>query len=359
MKKHLIALAVAAAVAAPAAMADTTLYGKAHISVDYLDSDVVAGNDGSNIGVSSNSSRLGVKGVEKLSSGLSAIYQYEVTVNVSNNEEVGKDDLFGNARNSFVGLTGGFGTVIAGIHDTPAKGVGRDYDLFGDQVGDSRNLIGSKTGNGVGFDLRTANVVAYVTPNMGGFSATLAYVTDHDAGILTDTYDDNNQDAYSLSAKYKAKMFDIAAAYEAHNLDRAAATPTDSESVVRVGAGVNFAGFRVQGLYQQATDAGFVVGKDQTVWGMGASYMFGKNKVKAQYFNAESYDTAKDTGAAMWAVGYDYSLSKQTTVYAAYANTSNDDAAKYTVSKGGHGDYLTPVVGGDASAFSVGVVHKF
>ncbi len=44
-------------------------------------------------------------------------------------------------RNSFIGLSGNFGTTLVGRHDTPLKLVGRKADLFGDQIGDSRNLI--------------------------------------------------------------------------------------------------------------------------------------------------------------------------------------------------------------------------
>ncbi|MEO1750863.1 porin [Thiofaba sp. EF100] len=354
MKKHLIAVAVAAAVAAPAAMADTTLYGLAHVSIDAVKSDQAAGQDDSNVNVSSNSSRLGVKGTEKISSNLSAIYQFETLVNVSSNAGT-SSGLFGEARNTFVGLTGGWGTALVGKHDTPMKLVGRKYDLFGDQIGDSRNLIGV---GGAGWDLRPNNVVAYVTPAMAGIQATLAYVTDHDIAGNTPNYDNNKFDAYSLSATYTHKIFDLGAAYERHNIDAAG---QNNESAYRLGAGVNFAGVRVNALYQKASDLGFTAGKDQSVWGAGASYTFGNNVVKAQYYKANDISGTTDTGANMFAVGYDYKLSKQTTLYAAYAKTDNDAATTaYNVSKAGHGDYMSVgVAGGNASAFSVGVMHKF
>lgn len=356
MKKHLIAVAVAAAVAAPAAMADTTLYGLAHVSIDALKSDQPAGKDNNNVNVSSNSSRLGVKGTEKINSNLSAIYQFETLVNISSNDG-SSSGLFGEARNTFVGLTGGWGTALVGKHDTPMKLVGRKYDLFGDQIGDSRNLISV---GGAGWDLRPNNVVAYVTPAMAGFQATLAYVTDHDVrpASPSNTFDMNKYDAYSISVAYTHKIFDLGAAYERHNID---AVGQNNESAYRLGAGVNFAGVRVNALYQKASDLGFTAGKDQSVWGAGASYTFGKNVVKAQYYKANDISGTPDTGANMFAVGYDYKLSKQTTLYAAYAKTDNDaGTTTYTVSKSGHGDYMSVGVnGGSASAFSVGVMHKF
>ncbi|MGC9008694.1 MAG: porin, partial [Halothiobacillaceae bacterium] len=268
------------------------------------------------------------------------------------------------ARNTFVGLTGGWGTALVGKHDTPMKLIGRKYDLFGDRVGDSRNIIGVGTQD-VGWDLRPNNVVAYVTPDLSGFQAVLAYVTDHDivsGGSGCDrngsSCDNNKFDAYSLNATYTHKMFDIGAAYEQHNIDNPGGQ--DNESAYRLGAGVNFAGVRVNALYQKAMDLDFTSGKDQSVWGAGASYTFGNNVVKAQYYKANDISGTVDTGADMWAVGYDYKLSKQTTLYAAYAATDNEsNTARYQVSRFGHGDSMAPIAGGKASAFSVGVIHNF
>ena len=341
MKKHLIALAVAAAVAAPAAMADTTLYGLAHASIDYIDD----GYNDANVNVSSNSSRLGVKGSEKLTSGLSAVYQYEVTVNLDGEGKT-NGGLFDSARNSFVGLSGGFGTALVGIHDTPMKMAGRKYDLFGDQIGDSRNV--TRQGQ---WDERPTNVIAYVSPEMAGFQAIAAYVTDHNglSASNNDRMDNNDADAWSVSLGYTAKMFDVTGAYEQHNFING----TDN-TAYRVGAGVNFAGLRVNALYQGEQDTTL----EQKVWGVGAGYTFGKNMVKAQYF-AETEDSATKDKGSVWAVGYDYNMSKQTTVYAAYAQAKDGATSNLVSWKEGHGVATAGVTGEDNSAFSIGMKHKF
>jgi len=349
MKKHLIALAVAAAVAAPAAMADTTLYGLAHVSVDYIDTDT-AGKD-ANVNVVSNSSRLGVKGAEKLSSGLSALYQMEFDVDMADSGAFA-------GRNQFVGLTGGFGTAIVGRHDTPMKLAINQYDLFGDQIGDNSSIVGAvfNKDQTVGWNLRVPNVVAYITPNMGGFSATAAYVTDHDLGTdptnlttaVHDKNDNNNSDAYSLSAGYKAKMFDVTGAYEVHNAGAL------EESSWMLGAGVNFGGVHVNALYQNMED---FVKKEANVYGAGVAYKFGKNTVKTQYYvtDAEGADgqLVNKKDRSLLALGYDYSMSKQTTVYAAYALGTEGQSVW-----GSHG-VKTKEGAGDNNAFSVGVKHKF
>src|SRR5512139_3608005 len=114
MKKSLIALAVAGAFAAPAfaATENVDVYGKLHMSVSVFQDqqEDVAGtakNEGvSDLQISSNASRIGFKGAEDLGGGLSAIWQVESGVNL--------DEQTGNwaSRNSFVGLKGGFGTVL-------------------------------------------------------------------------------------------------------------------------------------------------------------------------------------------------------------------------------------------------------
>ena len=92
MKKNIIAIAVAAAMVAPAAaMADTTLYGKFHVSYDFLSGDNASNTQG---GFSSNSSRIGIKGKEKINDSLSIIYQYETSIDAGQNS-------------SFSGKTGG------------------------------------------------------------------------------------------------------------------------------------------------------------------------------------------------------------------------------------------------------------
>lgn len=358
MKKHLIAIAVAAAVAAPAAMADTTLYGLAHISLDYIDNDADVVNNGrtvsdsGNLNVQSGSSRLGVKGTEKISKGLSALYQMEWGVDMADSGNF-------SARNQFVGLTGGFGTAILGRHDTPMKLAIAQYDLFGDQIGDNGNIVGAKfNSNSAGWNLRAPNVAAYITPDFSGFSATLAYVTDHDLVDQVPNDDNNKNDAYSLSAGYKHKMFDVTAAYEHHNQKGVTLAGDGDEKSWVLGAGVNFGGLRVNALYQNIED---FANKDGNVYGAGVAYKFGAHTIKAQYFKADvAGDADKILGAtakdrSMWALGYDYKLSKQTDLYAAYAAGKDGQA----VWGDGHGGKTSCGSTADCSAFSVGVKHKF
>ena len=90
MKKSILAAAIAAAVAAPAANANVTIYGKVHVSIDSYDGSVYnwPGKDGywdedsANVDqwqVKSRASRIGFKGTEDLGNGLSLIWKAETT----------------------------------------------------------------------------------------------------------------------------------------------------------------------------------------------------------------------------------------------------------------------------------------
>ena len=367
MKKNIIAMAVAAAVAAPAAaVADTTLYGKIHVSYDFFGGDTA---DNADYSLASNSSRIGIKGKEAISDNLSLIYQWENELDWGGENGAGLKSS--DTRNTFVGFNGGWGTMYVGAHDTPFKDVRGKYDLFGDTVGDARAILRGRavetTGNN--WDQRYNNTLAYVTPDMGGFQAKVSYISDTNSGSTPN----NETDAISANASYEIGGFGIIAGYEQHNRDYTGTTEEDSQNAYRVAAQFKTGGFKVMGLYQgvenvnyltesQARAAG-TLGGDMSMYGAGAAYSFGKSTIKAHYFTASEVDSADNTGADLWAIGYDYKLSKQTKVYAAYANMSNESAiAEYAVGyKTGHGQTVANdgTDGNDNSAFSLGLVHKF
>ena len=122
MNKLLLA-AVVATMGMSAAQAAPTLYGKVNVSVDSYDD----GKD-DKTEVNSNASRIGVKGEEKLTDQLAAIYQAEWEIDVD-----GGDDVF-KKRNIFAGLKwANLGTLKAGIMDTPFKDAAGGYrDVFND-----------------------------------------------------------------------------------------------------------------------------------------------------------------------------------------------------------------------------------
>src|SRR6476660_8029233 len=89
MNKKLVAVAVAGVLAAPLAAqaqtANVTLYGRLNIDYELISGQQVPVNGtqaNPNVSrLSSNSSRLGVRGTESLGGGLNAIFQIESSIN--------------------------------------------------------------------------------------------------------------------------------------------------------------------------------------------------------------------------------------------------------------------------------------
>jgi predicted porin len=197
MNKKLIPFAVAALVAAPmAAQADVTIYGKAIVSYDAVKID---GQDrqykvvsNSPIAGAPRSSRFGLKGSEDLGGGLKAIWKMEFSYDQANNGSVGA------TRNSYVGLTSGWGTAVMGRHDTPYKMSVGSYDIFADQLGDFNGTVGFQ-------DVRAQNAIAYISPDFSGFNIAAAAVAP--AG-------DDLAEAYSIAGNYSNGGIKVSLAYE-------------------------------------------------------------------------------------------------------------------------------------------------
>ena len=352
--KKILAIAIASAFAAPAfaATANVDIYGNMHLSVDVLDNGTDSGTN-----VSSNASSIGFKGSEDLGGGLKAIWQAETQINGDNGSTT--SGLFNSQRDTFVGLAGAFGTARLGFFDTPTKQLSRKLDLFNNKVGDSRNFLRTNASNGsqasgtAAWEERFNNGIRYDTPSFGGFSLSAHYSTNFNTGVTTT----NDTDAYSLGAEYKGGPIFVGATYQRNNLT----TGTGDETNWRLGAGFDIANLKLVALYSKSNDQRGVNGADRDVWGVGAGYKIGNGEVKAQYYKASDEDgTAADTSAKMFAVGYDYNLSKRTQVYVAYAKTKNDSGAMFSaMGGGGHGDNLTIAAGQDPDAFSLGMIHKF
>ncbi|PWB55183.1 MAG: hypothetical protein C3F18_06210 [Nitrosomonadales bacterium] len=403
MNKKLIAVAIAAALAPAAAMADSgnvQIYGSVHMSVDSLNgnSSMAGTNNDRETNISSNSSYIGFKGTEDLGNGLKAVWQMESLVGMgATGTGTGANTL--TSRNSYAGLSGGFGTAILGIHDTPFKLVGRSVDLFGDQIGDSRNLINFADGTNALMDLRPSNVIAYLTPEVSGFSGALAYVSNAmevsalNAGTmgvttgLAGATQEESVTAWSAMAKYASGPLMLGLGYERHNLsnvDNVVAITNDTASDIctapatscnvlldlknqsswRLVGGYNFGDFKVTGLYQKTSNVTGIDNLDRKMWGLGGAYKMGATTIKAQYYKANDlsgYDGLDQTGANMVAVGADYALSKRTTAYVAYARTNNDSDANFSAfsTSAGHGDNPGTVTGKDPSGFSLGMKHAF
>ena len=391
MNKKLLTAAIGAALAAgpmlaSTAVADVKVYGKVHVSIDYIDpvgsGDATTGNvtqatSRKGTSVSSNASRWGLDISEKLGGGMTAIAKLEQEIRADG------DDAGQASRNRYVGLKGKFGTILAGINDTPFKNISRNVELFPEYIGDNRNIVSG--GTSYNWDQRPPNVIQYATPDMNGFVATYLFSADASASTVAD---DNRRRLDSVGLKYAKGPLYVDLAHETHRLSavKDGGGQKQSERGWRLGGSYNFGAFKVVGLYQSlqdlnaqslgASQGATVSSVKRNSWGLGGAYTAGNNVFKAQYYKANAVNnftndgaavSGTGTGAKMWVVGWDHLFSKTVKAYVAYAKTDNDACGvdfcpTFTVngpSGGAHSDVITPAGGRDPSAWSVGMIVDF
>lgn len=359
MKKSLIALAVVGAFTAQAAMADTTIYGAANVSIDVVNNGAVTNSQSTNH-VSSNVSKLGFKGSEDLGDGLSAVYQIEQQINIDNPATA---NTFG-SRNTFAGLSSAsMGTVLLGRHDTPYKLATRGLDVFGDTVADNRSLMGM-TVVGVSEDARLNNVIAYISPAMSGLTVAVATVT----GAETATNGSTKGGAWSLAGMYGAGPINASLSYQVIDVGSAGSgdmggfgglSANDKVKSWKLGGGYTMDAIQVNAIYEKISSN---LAADPAA--RSAFYLAGKfsisasDAVKAAYTSAGKEGGVVNSESTQFSLGYDHSLSKATTVYALYSKLSNKANQNNTFSQSTSVTGAAAGFDADPSVFSLGMKHS-
>lgn len=351
--KMKIVFAMLMSIAASSTFAAPKIYGEIDVSLDYLP-EINANSSNRDVWkVNSNSSFLGIKGEEKLTEHLSAIYLAEWAFYADG------DKTDWSQRNRFVGLKDDrFGAIKVGKHNTPLKDLSSPVDSFNNYISNKADITGIMTGEN-----RVNNVVVYDSPeialNGGNIEASVLLATGESRGIEDDKRGGVNVagrglgDAWSASLSYSHPLFLVGLGYDkaipsdflGHGLLNAAETETQVEEVfaaantVRViGRLTPIEGLALKTLYQTSKVAD-KKGNDQAAmniddsqgWLIGAEYKLpnqSKWAVKAQYSqNSTSFKNGEsDFDAKQLLVGTDYSFNKQVKLYG-YAGYSTFEQA--------------------------------
>ena len=341
MQKKIIALAIASALTVPAlAFADTsnvTVYGRMHVSYDHFDVDTNSNDTGQFL--SNNSSRLGFKGNEDLGNGLKAVWQFETGVAAD-----GEGGPFNSIRDTFVGLSGSFGTVTAGRQAWDNL-FAHDANMFSDQIGAPSVWIDASG--------RANNTIKYASPNMSGFDASLTYVTP--GGFTGESTADNLEHSYALKGTYNNGPLFASLTY----LSKGTIKSAEEWKTTSIAARYDFGVGKVVAQYVDYRDYNGVSGDDRDVITIGGNYkVTGNGTLKAQFTKVDH--DANDMGADMITIGYDHSLSKRTTAYVAYSRVNNDSKGAYNVSGSGHGAKPATIgANTDPTGLSFGLAHDF
>ncbi|MCO8073406.1 porin [Acinetobacter lwoffii] len=341
--KTKLATAIAFSLFAGTTFAAPTFYGEIDATVDYLPEDNASPvSDKDVIELSSNSSFVGLKGDEKLTDRLSAIYAIEWAFNSD-----GEGDDW-SKRNRFVGLKDAkLGTLKIGAHDTPLKQLSSPVDTFNNYVGNRADVSGIFTG-----ESRVANAVVYEAPAIalpqGAIKVNALLATGENSGIKSDkgvvkTANRGLGDAWSASVVYDSPVVVAGVAYDKAIPTNFLGRGFDNASAPEVTGGTLFAaantiraigrvnldgGLALKALYQTsevadvdaASKAVDLLIDDAQGWLIGAEYNLPNAKawtVKGQYSqNTTSFkDNTADYEAQQIFVGADYAFSKQVKAY--------------------------------------------
>ena len=368
MKKSITTIVVGATLLMPALVlaADVKIYGRANISLDYLDD----GKDYNVFTVSSNASRLGFKVDHTLDNGLNAFAQIEQEINFTTGSNDSKANTFA-TRDTFAGLKGDFGQVRIGRFDSPFKVARSPVNYFGDMIGDVRNLTRAENSK---YDERNDNSVEYKSPKFGGGFNILAAISMQNGVQVArqpDAEETKDTKAYDLAITYKDGPFDLAAAYEkfednaANTSVATATTPSTARDSYRLAGAYNLTEqFNIGALYQNSSfDTNTASNADVQIYGIGVEYKFNKKTlVRGEYFYRDV--DAAERNSSMFALGIEHKLDPAFRIYGNIATVLNDDQANLAPWKEGRGNGNgSPVVlaatGENPVAVSAGFRYDF
>lgn len=370
MNKKLIAVALSAAFVAPAAFADVTLYGFVAAGVEYASATGATAGSASDtkgtVRVSDHNSRIGFKGQEDLGNGLKALWQVETAVTTDATDDTARTTGWA-SRNSFIGLSGGFGEVRFGRHDD-AYYVGllnAGLDLMINTT--AENSLGANTVFGRAAARRN-NTALYMTPNFGGFSAVATYSADEVRSLpAMENGSRANRSIYAVSGTYAANGLTAVLGYS-HAGDSTGPTfgtaaTVEGSNAWTAALGYKFADTMIGAGYEHISYGANLTTNSysQNAWTIAASQQIGALGLKLSYASLgagpnDSLDYASsDYKANQWVLGATYDLSKRTQVQAYATRITNKAAqqANFVINP------LTVNAGADPQAYGVALKHSF
>ncbi len=371
MKRNLVALAVAGAFLAPAAaMADgsgITLSGVVHGDIGFGQEETDSGSEvykrQANIGTFA--TRWNIDGSEDLGwaqaiFGLAFDQQFagpnrftgSGSTNANNNQANGGTDAIQN-RNSYLGLTGGFGTIKIGQneHLYEIQQILQDPDPASENSFSTLSLMTDWGGVHQGFTRRDSQSIWYDSPTFGGATVQAAYITP--AGGKTSGL---SPQGFQFGANWKAAFgLSLYGAFAQYNdFDG-----VDSKNrAFRVGAGYGMELFQVDVFGEQLKYSASGLDDKRTNVGVSGALNFGQHHIRAAYSvagklkrNSGDVDNSK---AKLFFVGYAYTLSKRTELQVNYGKLDNEQSAQFGAAGGG-----VAAPGNDSDRFGVGIRHTF
>lgn len=411
MNRKLIALAIAGALAAPAAVlaqsANVKIYGRVNLGLDnYSATGATRGSAfdyNSRYRVYDAASRFGLTGTEDLGNGLKGVFLMETGVNMDTGNGLGQPGVPNphsgtlGSRVGHVGLQGNWGQLTFGRSNIwwanyAQEQVSANFIAAG--MPSFNGLLGRGMGVGV---TRVSNTVQYTSPTMSGVSAIISYSPNGESaaagantsgrlwgatvhgqwGAFGAGYDwvnnrGNNPAAgsapVSIGHKLRAGMYYAPGSQVSLIWSKSNQQYGGALAIQAAAAGIPFA--FVAPLLADATATSL----SQTSWGLAWEHTFGNMQAFAQWAKVNNItgcvalNACNDTNATSWLLAARYNLSKRTGIYAQYTRISN--AANYNMDY--VGAWMTSANtlaafpgldqnsrGADPRIYGVGVMHNF
>jgi len=319
-------------------------YGAIKVSLDST-------NDGgdTDLSVSNNSTRVGIKGKQNLDNNLKVVYQLELGIDVTERTKIDS------GRNSFIGLESSFGKVLLGQHDTPLKDLrAHGAELFNDTLAGSRSMISAiSDGSGAKIDNRVKNAIMYYSPKKAGVQVFLLYSADNSKN--PDSPDNNDNDLYGASVT--VQMGPVYVGFGLENKSNPGAVDIEA---YRLTGSYKFSSFQF-GAILETVDNSNNDTLSRDAFALNGRYNISpKTWVGLQWLIAGDYDGSSNTGGQNYSLGIEHRMAKTTTVFAVLSTTNNDSDASFGLAQGGIQDAVTAATPGDSvSGVSFGIVHKF
>lgn len=358
MKKHLLAVAVATAIAAPAMAQNVSLSGRIDAA---LQSQATGAVTTSNVTSATwTTPRLTVNVLEDLGGGLKASFVHETGI-ASDTGAMTMGD-----RESSVRVSGAFGEIqigrttnLANDTDSAVNAFGGNQGLVGKrwmtaaETASTADSVGTAANTGIdGLGDKVTNSVQYVSPVVSGFqfSAQVGFGED------TTVSEKGNLNSTAMALSYTSGP--LKAVVSSGKQARKGATITYGD-VKQTAFGVGYdAGFAKAGFVSVSADRDSKASNDKdnvTVFTLSVP-LGGGNSVFGAVHNADISGLA-NSGASATVIGFSREMSKRTRVYASYAATKNEAAASYNIS--GQAASTSSSAGLDPKSTSFGIVHTF
>lgn len=371
MQKKLIALAVAAAISAPA-YADVTVYGIMDAGV-YSNSSGAA-TSATTSGVASSgysTSRLGFKGTDAISDTLSGRFALEAEVIPTSGSIVAKSSTIGAGtaaapstgnlnmfkRAATVGLVStSFGSIDIGRQNTPEYAAQGAFDATGSNTGGLvANFAATSTD-------RVDNSILYTSPVFAGFTGKLLYSSQFSPGLVENNVVTSAGNFTDLQVAYAGGPISANIGTQSANNSAAAGTFYNNTYLM---AKYDFGMASVSGGFidraNKSTAAGvaspLAVNTKNTWIGVNVpvneQITVGLIAQKISAAGGTAGNDANDLGLSAT-----YALNKKAKLYAAYSSVSNKGTANQglTVATGGA---FTTTAGKNASLFMTGINYSF